>query len=296
MTRTALVTGATNQIGYFLLPQLMQPHWSVIACSRQPPIVSQTTESASHPALHWQTVDLFTALPTLPDTPTVLFHLAPLPLLPELLGRLPTNSLQQVVAFSSTSRFTKQNSPEAQEQQVALSLIKAEQAVLEYCDQLAIPCTILRPTLIYGCGRDKNVSFIARFIQRFKFFPILEAGRGLRQPVHAADLATACLQLLDNPTVYGQSYNLTGGETLTYRAMVIAIFQHLQQKPRIITISRTTFTQMTRYANWLPGFRHVSTAMLLRMNQDLCFDASPAGRDFGYQARGFRDSELGLSK
>jgi hypothetical protein len=45
---------------------------------------------------------------------------------------------------------------------------------------------------------------------------------------------------------------------------------------------------------WLPLISSVSPAMIVRMNQDLCFEHEVATRDFGYLPRSFRDSEMGF--
>ncbi len=58
---------------------------------------------------------------------------------------------------------------------------------------------ILRPTLIYGLGRDKNIAEIARFVRRFGFSPLFGKAKGLRQPLHAQDVAGACIAALDAP-------------------------------------------------------------------------------------------------
>lgn len=277
---TIIVAGATNQIGHFLLPRLQ--NYNVIAISRQ---LQQNTDK-------WLNIDL--ASEFLPiETPSQLFYSAPLPLLPILLARLPrTTLLTRVIAFSSTSRFTKENSTDTKEQAIANQLIQAETALIKECQQRKIAWTILRPTLVYGCGLDKNVTFIAKFIHRFGFFPIVGQGAGLRQPVHADDLAQACIQAALSPNTINKAYNLTGGQTLSYHNMVMAIFKYLGKKPRIISVPLPLFTTMMRGVTWLPKYAHLSTAMVTRINQDLCFDCTAAEHDFNYQPRKF--TELGL--
>ncbi len=292
----ALVTGATSQIGYFLLPRLQAAGFSVIAISRR--------AQSSSPNMVWQSLDLLTNVDPLnslkiSDSPAtwVLFHLAPLPLLPSLLNRLVDRvELTRVMAFSSTSRFTKINSTDAKEQAIALALQTAEEAMITTCQTHQLIWTLFRPTLIYGCGKDKNVTFIAQFIRRFGFFPLLGHGHGLRQPVHAADLANACVQAYFSPQTNNQAYNLSGGETLTYRQMVATIFQQLGKSPRIVTIPLPWFKIFLHSIAWLPNFKHLSTAMLTRMNQDLCFDHTLATQDFGYQPRNFVDNRHNLEE
>ena len=89
----------------------------------------------------------------------------------------------------------------------------------------------MRPTLIYGLGKVKNVREIAALIKRFGFFPIVGAGNGKRQPVHAEDLARACVSALLTETAANRAYNISGGEVLTYREMVNRIFASLADAP-----------------------------------------------------------------
>jgi len=105
----ALVTGATSQIGRFLLPRLQAADFTVTALSRQ---------QNSATGIVWQQADLRTlSLPI--SQPSLLFHIAPLPLLPPLLTRLPLDApLRRVIAFSSTSRFTKATSSHFKERAI----------------------------------------------------------------------------------------------------------------------------------------------------------------------------------
>ncbi|WP_062152503.1 NAD-dependent epimerase/dehydratase family protein [Beggiatoa leptomitoformis] len=278
----ALVTGATNQIGHFLLPRLQQAGWEITAISRHPPLHST----------HWQQLDLRGAHLSILK-PTVLFHIAPLGLLPDLLVQLPDDApLLRVITFSSTSRFTKLNSPNPKEQQVVTELTQAEENIIEQCQRRQLPYTLFRPTLVYGCGLDKNISFIVQFIQRFGFFPLVGKGNGLRQPVHADDLALACLQVVNNKATFDKSYNLSGGQTLSYRAMVEHIFYVLHKKPRIITIPERLFSFLANSIRIFPAFRHLSGTMVTRMKQDLCFSYTEASDDFAYQPRAFVGSQF----
>jgi nucleoside-diphosphate-sugar epimerase len=281
-----LVTGATNQIGQFLLPHLQATDFTITALSRHP--------QPNRTGMTWQQIDLSNS--TIPIKAfSVLFHLAPLPWLPSLLARLPQNTpLNRIIAFSSTSCFTKAHSPDPKERAIATQLTEAETALKSICQTRNIAWTLFRPTLIYGAGIDKNVTFIAQFIRRFGFFPIVGKGYGLRQPVHADDLAVACLQAYFSPTTINKAYNLSGGQTLSYREMVKAIFHLMNQKPHIISIPPPIFKLLTRILAWMPQYAHLSTAMIARINQDLCFDHTSAYQDFGYNPRTFSDNDIGL--
>ncbi|HEX5700947.1 MAG TPA: NAD(P)H-binding protein, partial [Rubrobacter sp.] len=56
--------------------------------------------------------------------------------------------------------------------------------------------TILRPSMIYGSERDKNVHRLLRFLDRSPVFPIFGPGTNLWQPVYHEDCARGVLEAL----------------------------------------------------------------------------------------------------
>jgi nucleoside-diphosphate-sugar epimerase len=277
-----LVTGASSQIGDFLLPRLKTAGHEVHAVSRAP--------RDAVPGLSWFPADLEQpeALVQAANGCSAIIHLAPIWSLPLHLADLAGAGVGRVVAFSSTSRFGKESSRDPAEQALVRRLADAEQTLEEGCGCLDLCRTVLRPTLIYGSGRDKNVSSIARFVRRFGFFPIAGAGSGLRQPVHADDLAQAVCAVLESDITCGRSYNLSGGETLSYRHMVERIFASVGHSPRVVPLSLGPLRLLLRLLSILPRFRYVKPEMADRMNRDLVYDHEDAVRDFGYAPLEFR--------
>ena len=272
-----LVLGATSLIGRFALPCLAAKGRAVIAVSRSP--------GSDGPGLRWAQADLRAPDLTLPQAEAAL-SLSPIWLLPDALPALKRAGVLRLVAFSSTSRFTKADSAEADERDVARRLAEGEAAVAAFCEAEGIAWTVLRPTLIYAEGHDANVSRLARLIARFGVFPLAGAGAGRRQPVHAADLASVAVAALGRPQSVNAGYDLPGGETLTYRAMVVRIFHGLGRRPRIVTVPPSLWRLGLRLArSRLPG---VNAAMGARMDADLVFDSGPAARDLGWSPRPFR--------
>jgi nucleoside-diphosphate-sugar epimerase len=64
------------------------------------------------------------------------------------------------------------------------------------CALRQLVLTLLRPTLIYGCGLDQNISRLARIIRLCRCMLVAGQARGLRQPVHADDLAALAVAAL----------------------------------------------------------------------------------------------------
>ena len=271
-----LVTGATSLIGRFALPRLEAMGVEVHALSRTAP---------DGPG--WVRGDLSdSGLETkLPECPTVL-SLSPIWHLPPGLAALKARGMTRLVAFSSTSVFTKAASPDAYEQGVVGRLAEGEAAVQAFCAAHGVAWTILRPTLIYAEGQDQNVSRLARLIRKLGFLPLAGKGGGLRQPVHADDLAAAAIAAAGSPAAANRAYDLPGGETLTYRAMAERVFEGLGRGPAILSLPEGLWRAAFALARpLLPG---ATAQMGARMSEDLTFDGSAASADFGWNPRPFR--------
>ncbi len=277
------VLGATSLVGECLLPLLKQDGWRVTVFSRQ------AAGRSGSDGVEWRQI-----LPSPQPSPARgegVSHwicVAPIWVLPEHFDFLKSYGVRRLVALSSTSRFTKGDSSDRDEQAVAQRLSESEACLLTWAEENGIEYVILRPTLIYGRGRDKNINEIARFIRRFKFFPLLGWARGLRQPVHAEDVAAACLAALETEGASSRAYNLSGGETLTYREMVNRVFAALGRRPLLLSVPLWIFGVAVKCLRLLPRYRHWSIAMAERMNRDLVFDHVEATRDLGFSPRPFR--------
>jgi nucleoside-diphosphate-sugar epimerase len=212
---------------------------------------------------------------------------APIWVLPDYFKLIETSGARRVVVLSSTSRFTKVGSGDTAEQVTAAKLIDGEARLQAWAESCGVEWVILRPTLIYGLGRDKNISEIARFIRRFGFFPVLCEAKGQRQPIHAEDVAGPCLAALQGSAVSNRSYNISGGETLIYREMVARVFAALGRRPRLLTVPLWAFRLAVTTMRCLPRYRQWSSAMAERMNRDLVFDHAEAARDLGFKPRAF---------
>jgi nucleoside-diphosphate-sugar epimerase len=278
----ALVVGATSLVGRFLVDRLRAEGVNAIGLCRTPP-------AGSAPG-NWIAGDLQNADDIRDKLPVIssVYSVGPIHLLAKSLSVLAEKGTNRVIAFSSSSAGSKQKSEIAHERIAAQQFIDGERQTIEICEAHGIPWTILRPTLIYVEGFDKNVSRIARFIQRFRFFPLAGRGDGLRQPVHGADLAAAAVTIrLVNGTV-SKIYDMPGGETLPYAEMVGRIFDGLNMPRRIVRVPVPVWKLAFLVAGLLlPG---ATSAMGNRMSEDLVFDATSAARDFGWTPRAFYPS------
>ena len=289
---STFVTGASGQIGRALVQHLLaadRPVTALCHCNRFP-------DSAA--GLTWIDGDLTDSGIDLGTVQAgTMIHATGLWMLPRHLSAIRAIGVTRLVAFGSSSIFGKQDTGNQFEQQQIALIKQAEQNLAERCSALGIAWTILRPALTYGAGMDKNISAAARFIERFGFYPVSGPASGLRQPVHAADLAKAAIDVLAESGTVGRCYELGGGETLRYRDMIARIFDALDRPRRIIQVPflgsvAGAWGRMTR--NPL-----LNAEMVRRMNRDLDFDRGAAARDFGYAPRAFLSggrADLGIDE
>lgn len=284
--KVVAVVGATSMVGQVLLPQLMHSGKRVIAYSRKRQLTPIQNRSIEWREL-WspgqnEEVQF--------DKNTIIeewIWLAPIIKLPENLEFMRRAGAKKIVAVSTTSRFTKLKSSNEAERKFVSDIIAAEDRLQAWAKENNATWTILRPTLIYGMGLDKNINVIVRFISRFHFFPILGGASGLRQPIHVSDVAAACLAVTQSDKAKNRAYNISGSEVLSYREMVERVFKFLSIRPRFLSFPLWLFGAAVASVKILPPFRSWSTSMVERMNLDMVFDHDEARRDFEFKPKGF---------
>lgn len=282
---TVGVLGASSFVGECVIQQLRKNGCQIVAFSRSPH--DDKTESD---VLWFQLSPSIVASPEAPPIQDWIC-VAPIGALPQYFSMIEKSGARRVVALSSTSLFAKKDSPDLGEQTLVRGLQAGEQALRTWAETQGVEWVILRPTLIYGYGRDKNVTEILCFVRRWGGFPLLGRADGLRQPVHAEDVATACVSALTVPAAGNRTYNLSGGETLSYREMVCRVFVAVGKAPYLVTIPRWLFRLAVAALRLLPRYRNWTTEMAERMNRDLVFDHGDAARDLGFSPRPFQLSQ-----
>ncbi|NCT88658.1 NAD-dependent epimerase/dehydratase family protein [Stenotrophomonas acidaminiphila] len=277
MPRRALVFGGSGQIGERLLAGLLADGWRVQAVSR--------ARRAAAPGLSWRQGDL--SGDWRDDGPfDAVFSCGPLDHFARWYQAADI-AAPRVVAFGSTSVEVKQDSREPAERDVARRLREAEATLFAAARARGVAATVLRPTLVYGAGRDATLTAIARLATRSGVFVLPAGADGLRQPVHVQDLADAALQVLRHPATAGHAYALGGGERLAYAEMVRRVLASLQPPPRLLRVPAPLFRGALAMAHAMGRLRGMNTAALARMREPLVFDIDPARRDFGYAPRPF---------
>ena len=268
---TVLVCGGSSQIGHFLLPRLLASGESVLALSRQarPP----------QAGVVWLQGTLPDRVPALPPLSAII-SFGPLQGLADWLAQAALADAPRVIATSSMSAETKRDSGVPAERAISRQLRDGETALAAACARHGSAWTVLRPTLVYGAGLDKSLTPIALRAMRLRLFP-LPSGRGLRQPVHADDIAQAVLAALECPAVAGRILPIGGGERLRSGEM----FARVRRSLPVATVPVALPAWLLRLGQRaLPPLR----GPLSRLDSDLIADNDELQHLLGIHPRPFR--------
>ena len=265
-----LVVGASCQVGHFLLPLLRDQGVEVHA-------VSRASRDGSD-GVTWHRAELPDRMPVLAGIDGII-SCGPIDALATWLSRLDQRPAAGLVATSSMSVSSKRGSVDDGERTLVERLVAGERGVRQACERLGMAWAVIRPTLIYGAGMDRSLSPIAQRAMRWRVFP-LPRGTGLRQPVHAADVAEAAWRALRAREAAGRVFELGGGERLAAAEMFSRLRDSLQCRTLGMPIGRIPLALLARR---LPAAR----GPVSRLDRDLVADNSQVRGLLGLEPRGF---------
>jgi nucleoside-diphosphate-sugar epimerase len=274
-----LVFGASGAIGRFLVPRLLAAGDEVIAVSR----VSRTSATEN---LRWIVGDLPDRIPMLPRA-DVIFSLGPL----DAFARWFQGSAgiaARVIAIGSLSAKTKEQSADPEERELAARLVEAERVLAAAADARGCVSTVLRASLVYGAGLDRSLTPFVDFARRWRVYPRLFGARGLRQPVHADDLASACVAAAAVPMPARRVYELGGSERIRFDAMLERVRASLPFATFPLPVPYRLARACAALVRSADTFAAASPAALQRMNEDLVAANAPAISDLSWSPRDFR--------
>src|SRR5215208_1114064 len=149
--------------------------------------------------------------------------------------------------------------------------------------------TILRPSMIYGSERDRNVHRLLRFLDRSPVFPVFGPGTNLWQPVYHEDCARGVFEALERPASVRRSYDLPGADPLAYLDLVKTAAAALGRSPRIVRLPiepvRLALAAAERLRLPLP----FDSGQVMRLREDKAYPYESASRDLDYAPRPFRE-------
>lgn len=190
-----------------------------------------------------------------------------------------TMKMRRAIFVSTTGIFTQL---EPQEKRIVR---EAESTICES----ALDYTIIRPTMIYGGSKDKNMHFLIEYLRKYSVIPILGNGRYLQQPVYVEDVASAVVSSLSRRETTGNSYNISGRFPISFNEIIDTICNILGKGvlkihiPYYLSLSLVAMVQVFQKN---PRF---TVGQVRRLNENKVFDYSKAKEDFGYDPISFEE-------
>jgi len=274
-----LVTGATGFTGSYTVPLLLDEGFQVRCLARHP----SRKNVLSDQDIEWVVGDASdqASLVRALDEIDILVNIVSLGFghASNIVHAAVKTGVSRAIFVSTTSLFTSLNAPskairQAAEQEIARS---------------GLAYTILRPTMIYGSARDRNMCRLVRYLRRWPLIPVFGDGHSLQQPVYVGDVASSLVKVLNVAQTVGKAYNISGAAPVTYNQVIDTISELLGRKVMRVHIPvgpvLAGLTILERIRIRLP----IKAEQIRRLNEDKVFDYAEASRDFGYQPLAFRE-------
>lgn len=147
--------------------------------------------------------------------------------------------------------------------------------------------TIVRPAMIYGSEKDKNMHRLLRFLDSSPVFPMFGPGTNLWQPVYHEDCARGVLEALVRPVAVGKVYDLPGAEPLTYRELVRTAAEALGKRVLIVRVPLEPVRLALVLAEAIRLPLPLRSEQVLRLREDKAYPYEKARRELDYAPRAF---------
>jgi len=265
MTDRILLVGATGFLGSFVAARLMERHPVAL--------VRPSSDTSVLPrGMELRRGDLNGGPLPLDGISTVVYcasmgfgHV------PRLVRQLEQRRISRALFISTTAVFTTLPSASRTPR------LEAEAAV----ERSSMDWTILRPTMIYGTARDRNISRLLRFLKRIPVFPL--CGNALWQPIYVEDLADAVVAALDSSDTVKKVYNVAGAQPLRFADLVRTAGRAVERNVTLIRVPLAAAVLAARLT------RVVTPEQIRRLAEDKAFSYADAARDFLFAPRSFAE-------
>ncbi|MBL8673193.1 MAG: NAD-dependent dehydratase [Alphaproteobacteria bacterium] len=205
---------------------------------------------------------------------------------PPLLAPLAAGGVRRIVAVGSMARHYRPGYSAATDR-LRTQLIEAVARIETQARDLGLAVAIMQPTEIYGGGRRSAIAQAARLIRRWGVFPVARRAEGLRQPVHADDIAATSIAAVDRVAPGVRSYPLGGSERLAFSEMIGRIFDALGRPRRLARLPAPVLAAATAC------LRLGDPGGVRRQADDLTADNAAAAAAFGHAPCAFLPAGAG---
>lgn len=273
------LTGATGFTGSRVVPLLLKSGYEVRCLYR----ASSDRSSLSDSNIEWIQGDLSdtSSLAIAMQGTDALVNIASLGFghADSIIRAAKDAGIPRAIFISTTAIFTQLNA-RGKKVRVAAELA-IETSGLKY--------TILRPTMIYGSPRDRNMWRLIRFMRYSPIVPVFGDGNSLQQPIYVDDVAQAVVSCLSNEVTIGKSYNIAGRHPLTYNEVVDAIANQMNKRVWKLHIPSNPVVALLGLFERLRIPFPIKAEQVLRLNENKDFSYAVAQKDFGFSPLTFEE-------
>lgn len=143
----------------------------------------------------------------------------------------------------------------------------------------------VRPTMIYGSSRDRNIHHVIEFAKRFGVLPRIGSGSARLQPIHFADLSAAICALSDDGP-HG-TLDAGGGAPISLLGLLRTVFAALELPARILPVPMLPALAAARAVDHLVGGRWAERVE--RMAEERTVDIAKLVAYTGLNPRSFEE-------
>ena len=273
------ITGATGFAGSRVVPLLLKSGYAVRCLYRASSDRSFLTDSN----IEWALGDVSDSqsLSTAMQGADALVNIASLGLghADAIISAAKATGIQRAIFISTTAIFTQLNAPSKKVRVAAEHAIEA--SGLNY--------TILRPTMIYGSSRDRNMWRLIRFMRYSPFVPVFGDGKYLQQPIYVDDVAQAVVSCLSNDATIGKSYNIAGRHPVTYNDVIDTTARLMHRRVWKICVPSKPIVSLLRLFEKFRIPFPIKAEQVQRLNENKDFSYAKAQKDFGFGPLSFEE-------
>mgnify|MGYP000977999373 CR=1 FL=1 len=125
-------------------------------------------------------------------------------------------------------------------------------AAAESAVRAAVPTAVIfRPSVIFG-PEDQFFNRFAAMSRIAPALPLIGGGKTRFQPVYVADVADAVLAGIERPELAGETFELGGPRTYSFRDLMVCMLRIVERKRRLVPISFGTAKLIAGLTGWMP--------------------------------------------
>lgn len=204
-----------------------------------------------------------------------VIHLVNIRSSPQIIEACHATGVRRVVIVTTTGIFSKYRECSEEYKQLEKGIVESK---LHY--------TIIRPTMIYGNERDKNIHKLVRIVDKYPIVPVVGSGQSLMQPIYARDLAAVIAAAYLHPVSIGKAYNVAGKYPVKYIDILKLIAATLKKRRLFVHIPYAV-SMLAGYAGEIIPNGLINVEKVKRFREDRVFDYLEASHDLGFNPISF---------